>query len=129
MYYRRCSPEGCLLDYIVQDLFTGENYGKLDTNGLLNTFDPGRFETVKMDYMEEVRLSELSPDVSYEYDNVNEPHMKIVNDSGENVLVYYDDLADHQSGRAVLCALSYIFFHTVIFYRRAADDYVTIIQN
>ena len=94
-----CSPEGRLLDYTVQDLFTGENYGKLDISGLFNTFDPGRFETVKMDDTEEIRLSELNPDVSYEYNNVNESHIKIVNDSGENVLVYYDDLADHQSGR------------------------------
>lgn len=94
-----CSSDGQLLDYTVQDLITGQQYGKLDAESLYNTLDPNRFETVEKDCQPEILLSELEEDITYEYQHVNMSEMKIINDTGRNVVVYYDDLPDHYSAR------------------------------
>lgn len=93
------ASNGTLLDYTIQDLFTGESYGKLNAEGLYDTFDPERFETVEKNYQEEIRLSELDSDITYKYRDAESSSGRIINDTGQNVLVYYDDLPDHQSGR------------------------------
>lgn len=91
--------DGNLLDYTVQDLFTGESYGKLDAKELYDTFDPERFETVEKNDQREIRLSELISGVTYKYEGASFSDGKIINDTGQNVLVYYDNLSDHQSKR------------------------------
>ncbi len=97
------SSDRTLLDYTIQDLFTGESYGKLDAKGLYDTFDPGRFEIVEKDYQKEIRLSELITDVTYKYEDVNKlSDGRIINDTGRNIRVYYDNLSDHQSKRFCL---------------------------
>ena len=98
-----CSSDNTLLDYSIQDLFTGESYGKLDAKGLYDHFDPMRFETVEKEYQKGIRLSELIAGVTYKYENVNNlSDGRIINDTGRNIRVYYDDLSDHQSQRFCL---------------------------
>ena len=97
------APDGTLLDYTVQDLYTGESYGKLNAKELYDTFDPRRFETEEKDFQKKIRLSELIAGVTYKYEDVNDlSDGFIINDTGQNVLVYYDDLSYHQSKRFYL---------------------------
>ncbi len=97
-----------LTDYTVFDIYTDEELGKLDEEGLYNAFDPERFDVEKAAYEGEIKLSELKENVTYEFKRDSDSEeILITNDTGSSVIVCGEDAEYRQTMRMRLFARNY----------------------